>query len=46
LVVDSTAAYVLFDQHIPSSWMWRKLSRKNPTPSKLDDREGMTSHHR
>jgi Trk K+ transport system NAD-binding subunit len=46
LVVDSTAAYVLFDQHIPSSWIWRKLSRKNPTPSKLDDREGMTSHHR
>ena len=46
LVVDSTAAYVLFDQHIPSSWMWRKLSRKNPTPSKPDDREGMTSHHR
>ena len=46
LVVDSTAAYVLFDQHIPSSWVWRKLSRKNPTPSKLDDREGMTSHHR
>jgi hypothetical protein len=46
LVVDSTAEYVLFDQHIPSSWMWRKLSRKNPTPSKLDDREGMTSHHR
>ena len=27
-VVDSTAAYVLFDQHIPSSWIWRKLSRK------------------
>jgi voltage-gated potassium channel len=25
LVVDSTAAYVLFDQHIPSSWVWRKL---------------------
>jgi Trk K+ transport system NAD-binding subunit len=46
LVVDSTAAYALFDQHIPSSWMWRKLSRKNPTPSKPDDREGMTSHHR
>ena len=38
LVVDSTGAYVLFDQHIPSSWVWRKLSRKNPTPSTLDDR--------
>ena len=31
LVVDSTAAYVLFDQHVPSSWVWRKLSRKNLT---------------
>ena len=31
MVVDSTAAYVLFDQHIPSSWVWRKLSRKNRT---------------
>jgi voltage-gated potassium channel len=29
MVVDSTAAYVLFDQHIPSSWVWRKLSRKS-----------------
>jgi voltage-gated potassium channel len=46
LVVDSTGAYVLFDQHIPASWVWRKLSRKNPTPSTLDDRGGMTSHHR
>jgi voltage-gated potassium channel len=46
LVVDSTAAYVLFNHHIPSSWVWRKLSRKNPTPSTLDDRGGMTSHHR
>jgi Trk K+ transport system NAD-binding subunit len=43
LVVDSTGAYVLFDQHIPSSWVWRKLSRKRPTPSTLDDRGGMTS---
>jgi voltage-gated potassium channel len=46
LVVDSTAAYVLFDQHIPASWVWRKLSRRNPTPSTLDDRGRMTSHHR
>jgi len=29
LVVDSTAAYVLFDQHIPASWVWRKLSGKD-----------------
>jgi len=43
MVVDSTGAYVLFDQHIPSSWVWRKLSRKHPTPSTLDDREGVTS---
>jgi Trk K+ transport system NAD-binding subunit len=39
LVVESTGAYVLFDQHIPSSWVWRKLSRKNPTPSTFDDAE-------
>jgi voltage-gated potassium channel len=31
MVVDSTAAYVLFDQHIPSSWLWRKLARSAPT---------------
>jgi voltage-gated potassium channel len=43
LVVDSTGAYVLFDQHIPSSWVWRKLSRKNPAPSTADDRGGVTS---
>jgi voltage-gated potassium channel len=43
LVVDSTGAYVLFDQHIPSSWVWRKLSRKNPAPSTADDRGGITS---
>jgi voltage-gated potassium channel len=46
LVVDSTGAYVLFDQHIPSSWVWRKLSRKSPTPNTPDDRRGMTSQHR
>ena len=45
LVVDSTGAYVLFDQHIPSSWLWRKLSRRNPAPSTHDDRGGMASHH-
>jgi voltage-gated potassium channel len=37
MVVDSTAAYVLFDQHVPASWVWRKLSRKKPTPSTLED---------
>jgi voltage-gated potassium channel len=45
LVVDSTGAYVLFDQHIPSSWVWRRLSRKSPTPRTHDDRGSMTSHH-
>jgi voltage-gated potassium channel len=45
LVVDSTGAYVLFDQHIPASWVWRKLSRKKPTPSTSDDRGNMTTHH-
>ena len=39
LVVDSTGAYVLFDQHIPSSWVWRKLSRKSSTPSKVKTAE-------
>ena len=32
LVVDSTAVYVLFDRHIPSSWVWRKLSRTTLAP--------------
>ena len=45
LEVDSTGAYVLFDQHIPSSWVWRKLSRKNRTPSTVDDRTDVTSRH-
>jgi Trk K+ transport system NAD-binding subunit len=31
MVVDATAAYVLFGQHIPASWVWRKLSRKSPS---------------
>jgi voltage-gated potassium channel len=46
LVVDSTAAYVLFDQHIPSSWVWRKLSPKKPAPSTQDDRGGVPSRRR
>jgi Trk K+ transport system NAD-binding subunit len=41
LVVDSTGAYVLFDQHLPSSWVWRKLSRKTPMPSARDDRDSL-----
>lgn len=33
MVVDSTAAYVVFDRIVPASWVWRKLSRKQPTGS-------------
>ncbi|MFT4102927.1 MAG: NAD-binding protein [Burkholderiaceae bacterium] len=29
MVVDSVAAYVLFDRHIPASWIWRKLCGKD-----------------
>ncbi|HEX8508915.1 MAG TPA: NAD-binding protein [Propionibacteriaceae bacterium] len=36
LEVDSTAAYVLFGQHIPSSWLWRKLSGKSLASSAED----------
>ena len=45
LVVDSTGAYVLFDQHIPASWVWRKLSRRSATPSTLEDRGRTSSRH-
>ena len=38
LVVESTAAYVLFDQRIPSSWVWRKLARTSPAPAAPNDR--------
>ena len=27
-LLDATAEYVLFDRHIPSSWVWRRLTRK------------------
>ena len=29
MIIDSIAAYVLFDRHIPASWVWRKLSGKD-----------------
>jgi Trk K+ transport system NAD-binding subunit len=45
LVVDSTGAYVLFDQHIPSSWVWRKLSRKKPTQNASGVHGGVSSGH-
>ena len=35
LVVDSTAAYVLFDQQVPASWVWRTLSRKELTRDRV-----------
>lgn len=34
LVVDASTAYVLFDRHIPSSWVWRKVSRKAREPER------------
>jgi voltage-gated potassium channel len=30
MVVDSTAAYVLFDEHIPAGLVWRMLAKKTP----------------
>ena len=30
LVVDAGAAYVLLDRRIPSSWVWRRLTRAEP----------------
>jgi voltage-gated potassium channel len=27
-LLDATAEYVLYDRHIPSSWIWRRLTRK------------------
>jgi voltage-gated potassium channel len=32
LINDSTAAYALFGEHVPLSWVWRKLARKQPGP--------------
>ena len=37
MVVDSTAAYVLFDQHVPSSWLWRKMSKRGSVPGAPED---------
>ena len=44
MVVDSTAAYVLFGRHIPSSWVWRRLARRRPT-SAADEREDVPVRH-
>ncbi len=40
LLLDSSAAYVLFDQRIPSSWAWRQLSRRRKVRTENQDREG------
>jgi hypothetical protein len=42
MVVDSTGAYVLFGQHIPSSWVWRRLTKKDLPSSPQDDRADVT----
>jgi Trk K+ transport system NAD-binding subunit len=39
LVVDSTAAYVLFDRHVPSSWLWRRVTRTPRTVIPSAERE-------
>lgn len=31
MIADSVAVYVLFDRHIPASWIWRKLCGKDAT---------------
>ncbi len=30
-LLDATAEYVLYDRHIPSSWVWRRFTRKSVT---------------
>jgi Trk K+ transport system NAD-binding subunit len=46
MVVDSTAAYVLFNRHVPNSWVWRKLSRTEPEQPDATDRGAATSRRR
>jgi Trk K+ transport system NAD-binding subunit len=43
MVVDSNAAYVLFGEHLPNSWVWRTLSRKKSESSDAD-RGAVNSH--
>jgi hypothetical protein len=43
MVVDSAGAYVLFDRRIPSSWVWRKLSRHQPDADADAPRADVTS---
>ena len=37
LIVDSIAAYTLFDRRIPSSWLWRRLAKADV--EKVEDQE-------
>ena len=46
MVVDATGAYVLFDQHIPSSWIWRRLTKKELPPSAQRDRADVVTRQR
>lgn len=43
LVIDSSAAYALFDRRIPSSWLWRTLTRANVEPVEKGERETVES---
>ena len=43
LMIDSTAAYTLFDRRIPSSWVWRKLARIDVEAVAEDEREATTT---
>jgi voltage-gated potassium channel len=41
MIDDSVREYVLFDRHVPSSWIWRKLARK-PVSKALQGSRGST----
>jgi voltage-gated potassium channel len=43
LVVDSVAAYTLFDRRIPSSWVWRRLAKAEVDPVRAIERDEVAS---
>jgi Trk K+ transport system NAD-binding subunit len=43
MVVDSTGAYVLFGEHLPNSWVWRRLSQRRSGSRDANDRRAVTS---
>ena len=43
-LAETRQAWSVFAQHIPSSWVWRRLSRKSSEPIPVEDREAMTRH--